>query len=125
MGLLDDLKTTVTRTLASGTDQVGNTIELIRESGTYNVASGTTNTVELIYSGTGFSQSISDKYMDESVSPNDGREVIIYQSTLTDSNGNTIEPDIGDEVRINGVRYDAVIVDTGPSQTIWKVVGRA
>lgn len=125
MGILDDLKTTVTRTLASGTSQVGKNVELIRESGTYNVVSGTTTTNELTFSGTGFSQSISDKYMDESVAPNNGREIVIYQSTLTDSSGNTKEPDVGDEVKFNDIRYDAVTVDEDPASTLWIVVGRS
>jgi len=123
--ILNDVKTTVTRTLASGTSKVGSSAVLIRESGTYNVASGTTNTVENRYSGTGFAQSISDKYMDDSVSPNDGREIVIYRSTLTDDQGKEVEPDVGDEVEFDGIRYDAVVVDTGPSKTLWTVVGRA
>lgn len=119
MGILDDLKNTVTRSLKN---EVGDVV-LHRESGTYNVASGTTNTVEISFSGTGFSQSVSEEYMDDNVVDMSSREIVIYQSTLTDSNGNEIEPDQGDEIEVDGERYKSVVIDSEPSQTVWVVVG--
>lgn len=119
MGILNDLKTDVTNALK---DEVSD-LELIRESGTYNVASGTTTTTELIYSGTGFDQSVSDEYMSEEVTAKNSREIVLFQSELGPS-GTAITPEVGDEVDYEGTRFDIMAVDSGPSDTLWTVVGR-
>lgn len=119
MSFLDDLKRDVTDTLKGDLRD----LELIRESGTYNIASGTTNTTEIVYSGTGFSQSVSDKYIDKSTADLSDREIVILQSTLTDSQGSEIEPEASDDVKIDGERYSVVQVNEGPSATLWTVVG--
>lgn len=120
MTIFDDLKSDVTSDLKN---ELSN-IEVIHESGTYNVVSGTTTTTEFIYSGTGFDQAVSDEYMDEEVTAKNSREFVLLQSELTNSSGTVISPEVGDEVRYEGTRFDIIAVGSGPSDTIWKVVGR-
>lgn len=121
MGIFDDLKNDVTNALE---DDIGKTVELVRESGTFNVISGTTNTVEITYSGTGFSQSISEEYMDDDISFNSGREIVIFQDTLGPS-GTTVTPEVGDTLKIDDSQFESMIIDEGPSSTLWTVVGRS
>lgn len=119
MGLLDDVRSTVTQNLEDDLKPV----ELIRESGTYNRVSGTVNTSTLTFSGTGFSQSVSEEFMDVSTVSKDAREIVILQESLTNANGDKKEPKTDDRVKIDKETFDVVAVNEGPSSTLWITVG--
>lgn len=119
MSLLDDVKDTVTNTLQNELKSV----KVLRESGTYNVVSGTSSTSTLTFSGEGFSQSVSEEYMELSTVSSDDREIVILQSTLTNTSGVEKIPKTGDRVKLDSNTFDVVAVDEGPSSTLWTVVG--
>ena len=121
MAILDTVSKEMNRALKNEVEDI--TFVQVDES--LDVATGVVTETTNEFACKGHDQEVSEKFLDNTEVDLSNREFIILQESLTDNNGNQIEPDTDDKVKINGTTFGIVMVGEDPSSSIWQIVGRS